>query len=98
MRLLRFSDDYDFINMSTSSQPNEILVRIQLPDFDPSELRAIQSKQEISGFINASELMRLQKAGFRDSRDVPPRLQPRDPRILRERVRQRAFQGDPRSA
>jgi hypothetical protein len=97
-RLLRFSDDYDFIKMSISSQPNEILVRIQLPNFDPSELRAIQSKQEILGFISAGELMRLQKAGFRDNRDVPPRPQPRDPRVLRERVRQRAFQGDPRSA
>jgi hypothetical protein len=97
-RLLRFTDDYDFIKIRISSQPNEILVRIQVPDFDPSQIRAIQSKQQISGFISAGELMQLRKAGFRDCRDVPPKPQPRDPGILRERARQLAFHGDPRSA
>ena len=51
-----------------------------------SEMRAIQCKQEETGFITADELMRLQKAGFNRPRDVPPKPQPKDRRILREPV------------
>jgi hypothetical protein len=96
-RLLNLSRDYDFISVSLSSQPNEIVVRIQVPDFDPSELRSIQTKQQETGFINVGELMQLQKAGFRRPSDVPPKPQPKDRRTLRERARQRMFQGEPRS-
>lgn len=96
-RLLRLGDDYDFIKVSLASRPNEILVRIETPDFDPSELRAIQEKQRETGFVNVAELLMLQKAGFKRPGDVPPRPQPRDRRTLQERARQRGFAGDPRS-
>jgi hypothetical protein len=95
-RLLRLGDDYDFIRVSLASRPNEILLRIQTPDFDPSELRAIQEKQRETGFVNVAELLMLQKAGFRRPADVPPKPQPKDRATLRERARQRAFAGDPR--
>jgi hypothetical protein len=39
-------------------------IRIRLPDFDMGEMRAIQYKQEQTGFITADELMQLQKAGL----------------------------------
>ena len=56
-------------------------------------MRAIQYKQEETGFITADELMRLQNAGFNRPREVPPKPQPKDRRILRERARQRMFVG-----
>lgn len=76
---------------------NTIIVRIQVPDFDPSELRAIQNKQQETGFINVCELMLLQKAGFNRPSEVPPKPHPHDRRRLRERARQKMFVGEPRS-
>jgi hypothetical protein len=44
----------------------------------PSEMRAIQAKQQETGFINVSELIELQKAGFQRPKDVPPKPTPKD--------------------
>lgn len=96
-RLLRLGDDYDLRSVKIESSPDEIILRVKLPDFDMSELRSVQYKQQETGFITAEELMLLQKAGFRRSSDVPPKPQPKDRRILRERARQKMFQGEPRS-
>jgi hypothetical protein len=96
-RLLRIQEDYDILEMSISSLPNEIIFRARLPDFDMGEIRAIQTKAKETGFIRASELMKLQKAGFKRPVDVPPRPQPKDRRRLKERARQRMFVGEPRS-
>jgi hypothetical protein len=95
--LLRISDDYDFLKMDLSSRPDEIILRIKLPDFDPSELRAIQTKEQETVFIKVDELIKLQKAGFRRPSDVPPKPQPKDRRTLRERARQKMFRGEPRA-
>lgn len=92
-RLLNLSKDYDFINVSLSSQPNEIVVRIQVPDFDPSEMRAIKEKQTETGFISVNELMQLQKAGFRRPREVAPKPAPKNRREARQRAMQRIFNG-----
>ena len=62
-RLLRLQDDYDF-KVTLTSLPSEVAVRIQVPDVDHSEMRAIQEKQLETGFVTVSELMRLQKAGL----------------------------------
>ena len=94
-RLLKLPDDYDFIRVQLSSLPNEVLVSIQFPDFDPSEMRAIQAKQRETGFISVSELIELQKAGFHRPKDVPPKPQPKDRTTLRERARQKMFEGEP---
>jgi len=72
-RLQRLGEDYDFIKMSVCSQPDQILVRIKVPDFDPSELRAIQTKQLETGFIRVDELILLQRAGFRRPTVLPPK-------------------------
>ena len=61
------------------------------------EIRAIQTKAQETGFITVDELMRVQKAGFNRPREVPPKPRPKDGSILRERGRQRMFQGEPRS-
>jgi hypothetical protein len=95
-RLLRIPEDYDFIKMRIESLPDEIVLRIKVPDFDPSEMRAIQHKQQETGFINVDELIRLQKAGFRRPMDVPPKPTPKGNR-LRERATQRMFIGEPKS-
>lgn len=60
--MLRLSEDYDFLKVDVSSEPDEIPVRIRVPPFDSSEMRAIKEKQMTTGFINAAELMQLQKA------------------------------------
>jgi hypothetical protein len=83
--------------MSISSLPNEIVFCARLPDFDMGEIRAIQTKAQETGFIRASQLMKLQKAGFKRSLDVPPRPTPKDRRRLKERARQKMFIGEPRS-
>ena len=72
------------------------MLHIELPDFDMSELRAVQYKQQETGFITAEELMKLQKAGFEQAIDVPPRPMPKDRRRFKERARQRMFNGEPR--
>jgi hypothetical protein len=95
-RFLRFSDDFDMLGVKIEALPDELLFHIRLPNFDMSEMRAIQYKQQETGFITVQELIRLQKAGFSRPREVPPKPQPRNRRILRERARQRAFAGDPR--
>ena len=96
-RLLRLSEDYDIQTLNIESKANELVLRVRLPDFDMSEGRAVQYKQQETGFITVEELMRLQKAVYRRPRDVPPKPQPKDRRILKERARQRMFLGEPRS-
>ena len=83
--------------MKTESQPDELLLRLRLPDFDMVKIKVIQEKSSQTGFISVAELMELQKAGFRRPRDVPQEPTPKSPRILRGRERQRMFQGEPRS-
>jgi hypothetical protein len=96
-RLLRIQEDYDIIEATVSSMPNEIVFRVRLPDCDMGEVRAIQAKAKETGFIRVDELMRLQKAGFKRPREVPPKPAPKDRRRQRERAMQRMFVGERRS-
>jgi hypothetical protein len=96
-RLLRIPEDYDTLGVSITSEADGITFKIRLPDYDMGEIRAIQAKAQETGFITADELIRLQKAGFRRPREVPLKPTPKDQHILRERGRQRMFQGEPRS-
>jgi hypothetical protein len=96
-RLQSIAEDYDIISMNIESLPNDIVFRIRLPDFDMGESRAIQTKATETGFINVSELLKLQKAGYRKPLEVPPKPQPKDKRTLRERANQKMFVGEPRS-
>jgi len=94
-RLLSIPEDYDVLGFTLSSEPNVISIRIRLPDFDMGEVRAIQYKQQETGFITADELIKVRRAGYKSPTDVPPRPQPGDRATLRERARQRAFDGHP---
>lgn len=96
-RLQSIAEDYDIISMNIQSLPNEIIFHIRLPDFDMGEIRAIQTKATETGFINVSELMKLQKAGYPRPVEVPLKPQPKDRQTLRERARQKMFVGEPRS-
>ncbi len=96
-RLLKLGDDYDVLEMQLSSHPNEIILRIRLPDYDMGEIRAIQHKSEETGYISVEELIKLQRAGYRRPRDVPENPQPADRRLIRQRARERVFVGEPRS-
>ena len=96
-RLLKIPNDYDVLDVSITSEADGIIFKIRLPDYDMGELRAVQYKQEETGFITVQELMKLQKAGFRRSSEVPPKPQPKDRKTCKERARQRMFQGEPRS-
>ncbi|GEM_PF-773423 len=96
-RLQSIAEDYDIISMKIESLPNEIVFRIQLPDFNMGEIRAIKAKATEIGFIKVSELMKLQKAGYHRVVEVPPKPQPKDKHVLRQRARQRMFVGEPRS-
>jgi hypothetical protein len=96
-RLLRLSEDYEIQTLNIESEANELVLRVRLPDFDMSELRAVQYKQQETGFITVDELMLLQKAGYRRPSQIPPKPQPKDKRVLRERTKQRMFRGEPRS-
>jgi hypothetical protein len=95
-RLMRIQEDYDILDMKISSLPNEIVLRVRLPDFDMRELRAIQNKAKETGFIRADELMKLQKAGFRRPGDVTPKPTPRNRSRLRQRAKEKMFAGEPR--
>jgi len=95
-RLLGIPEDYDVLGFTLSSEPNAISIRIRLPDFDMGELRAIQYKQQQTGFITVDELIRVQRAGYKSPTNLPPRPRPRDRATMRQRARQKAFAGDPR--
>jgi hypothetical protein len=96
-RLLKISEDYDTLGVSVTSEADGIIFKIRLPDYDMAELRAVQQKQQETGFITLAELMKLQKAGFTRPSEVPPKPQPEGHKTLKERARQRMFQGESRS-
>jgi len=95
-RLMRIPEDYDVLGASIRSEPQGISFKIELPDSDMGEIRAIQAKAMETGFITVDELMHLQKAGFKRPGEVPAKPQPSDRRRLKEKARQRTFQGEPR--
>jgi hypothetical protein len=73
--------------MKIESLPNEIVFHILLPDFDMNEIRAIKTKATETGFINVSELMKLERAGYHRPVEVLPKPQPKDSATRRERAR-----------
>ena len=95
-RLLTLSDDYDILSMRVEGRPDELVFHIRLPDSDLGEARAIQRKQQETGFITVEELLKVQRAGYKSTAQVPPKPQPRSRTTLRERARQRAFAAHPR--
>jgi hypothetical protein len=95
-RLLSLPEDYDVLGFTLSSEANVISIKIRLPNFDMGELRAIQYKQQETGFISVDELIKVQRAGYKQPTAVPPKPQPRDVATFRKKERQRAFAGDPR--
>ncbi len=95
-RFLSLSEDYDLLGLEIEGRADELVFRVRLPDFDMGEMRAIQYKQQETGFITADELMKVQRAGYKRPVAVPPKPQPRDVATLRKRERQRAFAECPR--
>ena len=95
-RLLSVPEEYDVLGFTLSSEANEISIKIRLPDFDMGELRAIQYKQQETGFITVDELIKVQRAGYKQPIAVPPKPQPHAVAARRKKERQRAFAGEPR--
>jgi hypothetical protein len=95
-RFLSLSDDYDLRGLVIEAGAGELVFHIRLPDYDMSEMRAIQYKQRETGFITADELMRVKRAGYERPTAVPPKPQPREVATLRKRERQQSFAGGPR--
>ncbi len=77
-RLLSLPEDYEVLGFTLSSEANVISIKIRLPDFDMGELRAIQYKQQETGFITVDELIKVQRAGYRQPTAIPPKPQPCD--------------------
>lgn len=95
-RFLSLSDDYDLLGLEIEGRADELVFHVRLPDYDMGEVRAIQFKQQETGFITADELMKVQRAGYKKPAAVPPKPQPRDVETLRKRERQRASSGGSR--
>jgi hypothetical protein len=95
-RFLSLSDDYDLKGLVIEAGAGELVFRVRLPDFDMGEMRAIQYKQEETGFITVDELLKIQRAGYQRPTVIPPKPQPQDVATLRKRERQHAFARDPR--
>jgi hypothetical protein len=95
-RFLSLSDDYDLRRLVIEAGAGELVFRVRLPDFDMGEMRAIQYKQEETGFITVDELMKVQRAGYTKPTVIPPKPQPQEVVTLRKRERQRAFAEGPR--
>jgi hypothetical protein len=95
-RFLSLSDEYDLLGLEIEGKADELVFHVRLPDFDMGEMRAIQYKQQQTGYITADELMKVQRAGYKRPAAVPPKPQPRDVATLRKKERQRAFAGGPR--
>ena len=71
-RFLSLSDDYDLLGLQIEGRADELVFHVRLPDFDMGEMRAIQYKQQETGFITADELMKVQRAGYKRPAAVPP--------------------------
>jgi len=95
-RLLSIPEEYDVLGFTISSEANEISIKIRLPDFDMGELRAIQYKQQETGFITVDELIKVQRAGYKQPVAAPPKPQPQDVATRQKMERQRAFADEPR--
>ncbi len=54
---MRIQEDYDILAMNPESLPDEIVLRVKLPDFDIGEIRAIQAKAQETGFITVEFLV-----------------------------------------
>ena len=96
-RLLSITDDYDVLGFTLSSESDGVSIKFRLPGSDMSELRTIQYKQRETGFITVEELIKVQRAGYKHPKAVPPKPQPHDVATLRKRERQQAFAGEPRT-
>jgi hypothetical protein len=96
-RLLSLPADYDVLGFTLSSEANVISLKIRVPDFNMGELREIQYKQQETGFITVDELIKVQRAGYKEPTAVPPKPQPRDVATIRKKERQRAFAEDSRA-
>ena len=94
-RLLSVTEDYDVLGYELSSEANTVTIRIRLPRWDMDEVRAIQSKQQETGFITVDELIKVQRAGYKTTTRVPPKLQLDDVATLRKRAKQKAFSVGP---
>jgi hypothetical protein len=90
-RFLSLSDDYDLLGLKIEAGPDELVFRVRLPDFDMGEMRAIQYKQQETGFITVNELMKVKRAGYTNPQQVPSRPMPQDREALRKREREQAF-------
>jgi hypothetical protein len=92
-RFLSLSDDYDISGLEIQSLPDELVLHVRFPNFDMNEMRAIQFKQEETGFITVAELMKVRGAGYKRPGAVPPKPEPKDVATLRKKERQQAFAG-----
>jgi hypothetical protein len=95
-RFLSLSDEYDVLGLEIEAKADELVFHVRLPDFDVSELRAIQWKQRETGFVSVEELMKVRRAGYKRPIEVQRKPEPHDVGTLRKREREQAFAGSPR--
>jgi hypothetical protein len=74
--LMSLGQRYELAGTTISAGFHEVLVTFRFPEHDMSKLREIADNWAERGYINAKQLLMLQRAGTGDVAKIPPRWAP----------------------
>jgi hypothetical protein len=71
--LMSLSERYELAGTTVSVKMNAVVATFRFPEHDLPKLREIANNWAERGYINAKNLLMLQKAGMADVAKIPPR-------------------------
>jgi hypothetical protein len=85
--LMSLSEKYELEGTRISVDYREVRAVFTFPEHDLPKLRAIAENWAERGYINAKDLLKLEKAGMADVAKIPPRWAPSKREARRETMR-----------
>ena len=85
--LMSLSEKYELQGSTISVEAREVRAVFRFPEHDLPKLREIADNWAERGYINAKDLLELEKAGMRDVARIPPRWAPSRREARRETMR-----------
>jgi hypothetical protein len=89
--LMSLSEKYELQGTRISVSYREVRATFVFPEHDLPKLREIANNWAERGYINAKDLLELEKAGMRDVAKIPPRWAPTK-REARQEAMRRVFE------
>jgi hypothetical protein len=85
--LMSLSEKYELQGTTISVSYREVRATFTFPEHDLPKPREIANNWAERGYINAKDLLKLEKAGMRDVAKIPPRWAPSKREARRETMR-----------